>query len=45
MKPDLEKALTYFMTFALMLFGAGLLGLSMAIVKVLLKYWEIGNPL
>lgn len=45
MKPDLEKTLTYFMTFALMLFGAALLGLWITIVKVLLKYWEMGNPL
>jgi hypothetical protein len=45
MKPDMEKVLTYFMTFALMLFGAGLLGLGLAIVKLLQKYWEMGNPL
>ena len=45
MKPNLEKTLTYLMTFGLMLFGAGLLGLWIAIVKALLKYWEMGNPL
>ena len=45
MKPDLEKTLSYFMTGACMLLIAGLMGLWAVIVKVLIKYWEMGNPL
>lgn len=44
-KPDWEKAFAYFQLFALMLFGAALLGLWLAATKALQKYWEIGNPL
>lgn len=44
-KPDWEKAFAYFQLFAVMLLGAALFGLWLAIVKVLLKYWEMGNPL
>ena len=45
MKPGIEKVIAYFMTFALLLFGAGLIGLWVAIVKMLLRFWGVGNPL
>lgn len=44
-KPNLEEAFKYLQLFALMLFGAALLGLWLAATKALLKYWEMGNPL